>query len=922
MAGTSFFKESTHYEQLSGADELEGALQLIADTLEADGNIQVAAATASAADANSSKVAAAASAAAAAASQSGAATSATNAASSASSAGTSATNASNSATTASTQATNASNSATAAAGSATSAGTSATNAANSATAANTSATNASNSATAANTSATNAATSATNAANSATAAATSASTASTVLGSSVRFDVSQSKTAGEKTQARTNMGAAAAADPSISGDVLLTTYGTIAATTGNSAGHLTHQFGTSDGLDHWSLATNWRRTDAAAGTIPQPLLGTAEIDVVAGGAPGQIRFSTGAVNTAPSERMRIDGSGNVGIGVSDPGRQLTIAAPGQPGLEFRSSGGTVGTKSMGCVYDGGGAITGGGLVWQALGDTGGFSANLHTFFRNGSINFGGLTAPTTAGDITFTNKVGIGTTAPNRPLTVHTSDTSVTGALKVNQAGTGDASMFFVADGQVWTAGIDNSDGNKFKISTDSVSADVGTSTKVTVDTAGQVGVGTTSPSGKLHVQGGDPNAASVSGSLIAGGAIDNERLALGYNSTSGYGWLQSAYVGVTYTPLVLNLAGGTVGIGTATFTTGAKLQVANGGVVITQTNPATNTLNYAFSPGSTFNTKGCVSITADWTTPGTDLGHALKVSNNIRSSVSQIGSSFAIEAATLVEQDWYDSGAILAYTGSPNVAYRKSAGVWSLGRGLCAPSGNMYHLFRATSECDSGNHPSVGYLTTASAADNFCVVGFQVTAADHSGFLCGPYADNVAGGADPTYPFAYNSKSYGALRFYVDAAGTVNVKGTDDGSSAIWIGRNNSGTITSVIRANGTFESAGGAASGGYAATSDRKLKENIVDAEPQLDKLCSVPVHQYNLIAEPETVRTGVIAQELAEVYSELVTETDFLDKGKVLAVNTTDLMYNMLKGMQELAAQVKTLQAEVTELRSRID
>jgi hypothetical protein len=116
---------------------------------------------------------------AAAASASAASGSASSASSSASTATTQASNASTSASNASTSATNASNSASSASTSATNAATSATNASNSASAASTSATNASNSATAASTSASNASTSATNASNSATAAATSETNAAT-----------------------------------------------------------------------------------------------------------------------------------------------------------------------------------------------------------------------------------------------------------------------------------------------------------------------------------------------------------------------------------------------------------------------------------------------------------------------------------------------------------------------------------------------------------------------------------------------------------------------------------------------------------------------------------------------------------------------------------------------------------------------
>jgi len=136
--------------------------------------------------AGASASAAAASASAAASSASAASTSASNASSSASSAASSASAASTSASNASTSATNAASSASTASTQASNAATSATNAANSATSASnsastatTQATNASNSASSASTSATNAANSASSASSSASSASSSASSAST-----------------------------------------------------------------------------------------------------------------------------------------------------------------------------------------------------------------------------------------------------------------------------------------------------------------------------------------------------------------------------------------------------------------------------------------------------------------------------------------------------------------------------------------------------------------------------------------------------------------------------------------------------------------------------------------------------------------------------------------------------------------------
>jgi len=88
--------------------------------------------------------------------------------------------------------------------------------------------------------------------------------------------------------------------------------------------------------------------------------------------------------------------------------------------------------------------------------------------------------------------IGVGTNSPNRPITIETNDTSLLGALKIRNAGTGDASLFFNVPSAVWAIGIDNSDGDKFKISNDLSGADVGTGTKLTIDASGNLLVGKT----------------------------------------------------------------------------------------------------------------------------------------------------------------------------------------------------------------------------------------------------------------------------------------------------------------------------------------------------------------------------------------------------------------------------------------------
>ena len=101
------------------------------------------------------------------------------------------------------------------------------------------------------------------------------------------------------------------------------------------------------------------------------------------------------------------------------------------------------------------------------------------------------------------------------------------------------------------------------------------------------------------------------------------------------------------------------------------------------------------------------------------------------------------------------------------------------------------------------------------------------------------------------------------------------------------------------------------------YNALSDIKLKENITDATPKLDKLMQVRVVNFNLKTDPNIKQIGVIAQELQEVFPGLVEENYDRDSDNKLNGETTlGVKYSvfvpmLIKAIQELTARVQYLE-----------
>jgi len=134
------------------------------------------------------------------------------------------------------------------------------------------------------------------------------------------------------------------------------------------------------------------------------------------------------------------------------------------------------------------------------------------------------------------------------------------------------------------------------------------------------------------------------------------------------------------------------------------------------------------------------------------------------------------------------------------------------------------------------------------------------------------------------------------------------------------------SGSGASLI----AFQGGGGAAIGSitqtsassiaYNTTSDRRLKEHIVESVSGLDLLKQLKVHDYNYISDPsKQTLQGFIAQELYELYPQAVTVGGEDPATNPWQVDYSKLTPLLVKSLQDLQQQFDQKVAEIAQLKS---
>ena len=279
-----------------------------------------------------------------------------------------------------------------------------------------------------------------------------------------------------------------------------------------------------------------------------------------------VNLQSATPGTQQTGNLNISGTGlfggNVGIGTTDPSEKLSVYSGGtntNVWATYNSANGMIGR-----IYN---SNSNGGLL--SLFDTGGNEkVRLYANPTGTAVNY-------------ILGNVGIGTTSPVTSLEVRANASWFNG-LQIDNIGSTGGSPFLFLNGSTtnWGVGVDTGDSNKFKIVQGAVPGSSSGNRYFTIDTSGNVGIGTTGPQRTLEI-----NSA---GAL----RLDNAGNGIEFLQANATDWELNT-VGTTTS---FSFPSGNVGIGTTSPI--SPFQIAVGG------SPSNTNLLTTNAPGTVYHTQ------------------------------------------------------------------------------------------------------------------------------------------------------------------------------------------------------------------------------------------------------------------------------------------------------------------------------
>ena len=207
--------------------------------------------------------------------------------------------------------------------------------------------------------------------------------------------------------------------------------------------------------------------------------------------------------------------------------------------------------------------------------------------------------------------------------------------------------------------------------------------------------------------------------------------------------------------------------------------------------------------------------------------------------------------------------------------------------------SGNVATAMGGYTIASGNSSTAMGSLTTASGYYS-TAMGDNTTASDYNSLVIGQY--NSSGSSVTNSATVFNT------------ANTAFVIGNGADSS-------NKSDAFKVMFNGDTTVSNDLTVSGDVVISSDARLKSNIVSLGSTLPKLLQIDGKSYEMKGKQ---KIGVLAQEIQEVFPELVSEDD----NEMLAVNYQGLVPVLINALKEQDAKMKEQETKFEKQQAEID
>ena len=602
--------------------------------------------------------------------------------------------------------------------------------------------------------------------------------------------------------------------------------------------------------------------DTTGGAFRLRDTGTAILETIVNASEAYIKNVHAAplwIGTSNTERLRITSDGRLGLGTSSPstfGRFALVASGSgsKNGIGISNGGfnGSPGSPSELPLIEG---FTSAGTLPAGIYSLNAFNSYTDHWLAFKTTNRAGTTA--TRLTIDAEGRVGLGTSSPGYRLDVNSGATTDVAAF----TSTGSSADIYLKDSGT-TLG-----NTRIRATSGELRFITGLSARMTIDSSGKVGIGTTSPGAILDV-GKANNAGDVDFRFFNRGAGSaNSSVTLGLFPTN------TATRGGKIVMFADNPGGGQFSMRFLTSTTTAepseRMRIDTAGRLLIGT--STDRTGYRVQIEGTDENTSSLSLTRnsnDSSGSGINLG---------KSRGTSLGSNTVVIAG--------DRLGSIRFRGTDGSALLTGA------------------LIEAKVD------------TTPGANDLPTRLEFSTTA---DGASSPTERMRITSGGEVYIPYVAAGTWYSSasLRLYTGAettaAGSMESTTTAGGTRYHCIFSNSNGVVGSI--------STSGSATA-YNTSSDYRLKENVVPLTGAAERLNQLQVHRFNFIADSGRTVDGFIAHEAQAVVPECVTGTkdEVDDEGNPVyqGIDQSKLVPLLTAALQEALAEIESLKARVTAL-----